>query len=182
MRAPRRHCACASAYGSREGGEEGREGEERGREGAGPTLAGAGEMAAAAAAAPTANGTGGSSGMEVDAAGNGPRGSGFWRLPWGRVKAVLDSREKSGGRVKSELPGLTCGRDVWPDSAVSHSRLPGGLSPPLPPPLVVPSVMASGVTGSVSVALHPLVILNISDHWIRMRSQEGRPMQGECSA
>lgn len=47
---------------------------------------------------------------------------------------------------------------------------------------VVPSVMASGVTGSVSVALHPLVILNISDHWIRMRSQEGRPMQGECSA
>lgn len=47
-------------------------------------------------------------------------------------------------------------------------------------PLTVPSVMASGVTGSVSVALHPLVILNISDHWIRMRSQEGRPVQGEC--
>uniref|UniRef100_A0A8C6DQB9 COP9 signalosome complex subunit 6 n=2 Tax=Pecora TaxID=35500 RepID=A0A8C6DQB9_MOSMO len=78
-----------------------------GGRGAGATLAGAGEMAATAAAA---NGTGGSSGMEVDAA-------------------------------------------------------------------VVPSVMASGVTGSVSVALHPLVILNISDHWIRMRSQEGRPMQ-----
>uniref|UniRef100_A0A2K5JA12 COP9 signalosome complex subunit 6 n=2 Tax=Colobus angolensis palliatus TaxID=336983 RepID=A0A2K5JA12_COLAP len=78
-----------------------------GRKGAGPRLAGAGKMAAAAAAA--TNGTGGSSGMEVDAA--------------------------------------------------------------------VPSVMASGVTGSVSVALHPLVILNISDHWIRMRSQEGRPVQ-----
>lgn len=45
---------------------------------------------------------------------------------------------------------------------------------------VGPSVMASGVTGSVSVALHPLVILNISDHWIRIRSQEGRPMQGTC--
>ncbi|XP_050789363.1 COP9 signalosome complex subunit 6 isoform X3 [Gopherus flavomarginatus] len=43
---------------------------------------------------------------------------------------------------------------------------------------VLPTVMASGVTGSVSVALHPLVILNISDHWIRMRSQEGRPVQG----
>lgn len=41
-----------------------------------------------------------------------------------------------------------------------------------------PSVMAAGVTGSVSVALHPLVILNISDHWTRIRSQEGRPMQG----
>ncbi|XP_072447688.1 COP9 signalosome complex subunit 6 isoform X4 [Chiloscyllium punctatum] len=44
-------------------------------------------------------------------------------------------------------------------------------------PAATPSVMASGVTGSVSVALHPLVILNISDHWIRMRSQEGRPVQ-----
>lgn len=40
--------------------------------------------------------------------------------------------------------------------------------------------MAAGLTGSVSVALHPLVILNISDHWIRIRSQEGRPMQGAC--
>ncbi|XP_005534631.2 PREDICTED: COP9 signalosome complex subunit 6-like, partial [Pseudopodoces humilis] len=38
----------------------------------------------------------------------------------------------------------------------------------------VAQVMAGGVTGSVSVALHPLVILNISDHWIRLRSQEGR--------
>lgn len=45
-----------------------------------------------------------------------------------------------------------------------------------------PGVMASGVTGSVSVALHPLVILNISDHWIRIRSQEGRPMQGKLYA
>lgn len=75
-----------------------------------------------------------------------------------------------------------------PGSAISYSPSPGkGVGPglsllPFPPPLVVPSVMASGVTGSVSVALHPLVILNISDHWIRMRSQEGRPMQGECSA
>ena len=42
--------------------------------------------------------------------------------------------------------------------------------------------MASGVTGSVSVALHPLVILNISDHWIRIRSQEGRPMQGKWTS
>uniref|UniRef100_A0A8C5MZK5 COP9 signalosome complex subunit 6 n=1 Tax=Leptobrachium leishanense TaxID=445787 RepID=A0A8C5MZK5_9ANUR len=42
---------------------------------------------------------------------------------------------------------------------------------------VLPTVMAQGVTGSVTVALHPLVILNISDHWIRMRSQEGRPVQ-----
>ena len=77
---------------------------EGGREGAGPTLAGAGEMAAAAAA-PAANGTGGSSGMEVDAAGNGPSGSSFWRLTWGHIKAVLDSREKSGGGSKASFLG-----------------------------------------------------------------------------
>ncbi|XP_075924589.1 COP9 signalosome complex subunit 6 [Petromyzon marinus] len=40
------------------------------------------------------------------------------------------------------------------------------------------SVMAvAAVTGSVSVSLHPLVILNISEHWTRLRAQEGRPMQ-----
>ena len=38
-------------------------------------------------------------------------------------------------------------------------------------------VMAPEIPGSVSVALHPLVILNISDHWVRVRSQQGQPMQ-----
>ncbi|GFR80517.1 COP9 signalosome complex subunit 6 [Elysia marginata] len=42
------------------------------------------------------------------------------------------------------------------------------------------SVMASpGTTGSVTVALHPLVIMNISEHWTRVKAQEGKPMQGE---
>ena len=32
-----------------------------------------------------------------------------------------------------------------------------------------PSVMASAsTTGSVSVSLHPLVIMNISEHWTRV--------------
>ncbi|GAB6018555.1 COP9 signalosome complex subunit 6 [Chamberlinius hualienensis] len=40
------------------------------------------------------------------------------------------------------------------------------------------SVMASSVTvGSVSVSLHPLVIMNISEHWTRIRAQEGKPSQ-----
>uniref|UniRef100_A0A0P4WK75 COP9 signalosome complex subunit 6 n=1 Tax=Scylla olivacea TaxID=85551 RepID=A0A0P4WK75_SCYOL len=40
------------------------------------------------------------------------------------------------------------------------------------------SVMAAaGTVGSVSVSLHPLVILNISEHWTRQRAQEGRPVQ-----
>ncbi|ESO83905.1 hypothetical protein LOTGIDRAFT_236402 [Lottia gigantea] len=40
------------------------------------------------------------------------------------------------------------------------------------------SVMASaGTSGSVSVALHPLVIMNISEHWTRVKAQEGKPTQ-----
>ena len=40
-------------------------------------------------------------------------------------------------------------------------------------------VMASaGTTGSVSVSLHPLVIMNISEHWTRVRAQEGKATQG----
>lgn len=43
-----------------------------------------------------------------------------------------------------------------------------------------PSVMASaGTSGSVSISLHPLVIMNISEHWTRVRAQEGKPQQGE---
>jgi len=37
-------------------------------------------------------------------------------------------------------------------------------------------VMAdSGVAATVSVSLHPLVIMNISEHWTRVKAQEGRP-------
>lgn len=43
----------------------------------------------------------------------------------------------------------------------------------------VSGVMASvGTAGSVSVSLHPLVIMNISEHWTRVRAQEGKSMQG----
>ncbi len=41
------------------------------------------------------------------------------------------------------------------------------------------SVMASsGATGSISVLLHPLVVMNISEHWTRVRAQEGKAQQG----
>ncbi|XP_054719989.1 COP9 signalosome complex subunit 6-like isoform X1 [Uloborus diversus] len=36
---------------------------------------------------------------------------------------------------------------------------------------------ASGTTGSVSISLHPLVIMNISDHWTRVKAQEGTAQQ-----
>lgn len=41
-------------------------------------------------------------------------------------------------------------------------------------------VMASPATvPSVTVSLHPLVIMNISEHWTRIRAQNGSPQQGK---
>ena len=34
---------------------------------------------------------------------------------------------------------------------------------------------SSGSSGSVSVALHPLVIMNISEHYTRIKAQYGKP-------
>lgn len=142
-----------------------------------------------AAAAVAANGTGGSSGMEVDAAGNGPRGGSFRRQPSGYIKAAFlnPGRSREGGCNVAPWDNVLegCMAQALPSRTLISWEGRGARTlthSPFLPHIVVPSVMASGVTGSVSVALHPLVILNISDHWIRMRSQEGRPMQGECSA
>ena len=35
----------------------------------------------------------------------------------------------------------------------------------------------TGGQASLAVALHPLVIMNISEHWTRNKAQEGRPVQ-----
>jgi len=35
------------------------------------------------------------------------------------------------------------------------------------------NVLATNVTASVSISLHPLVILNISEHWTRITAQVG---------
>lgn len=40
------------------------------------------------------------------------------------------------------------------------------------------NVMASGTVGSVTCSLHPLVIMNVSEHWTRVRAQEGTVQQG----
>lgn len=41
------------------------------------------------------------------------------------------------------------------------------------------SVVATASTiASVTVSLHPLVIMNISEHWTRIRAQEGCKQQG----
>lgn len=40
------------------------------------------------------------------------------------------------------------------------------------------NVMASGAVGSITCSLHPLVIMNVSEHWTRERAQEGSVQQG----
>lgn len=37
---------------------------------------------------------------------------------------------------------------------------------------------SSGTVGSVSISLHPLVIMNVSEHWTRLRAQEGSDQLG----
>lgn len=47
-------------------------------------------------------------------------------------------------------------------------------------PGVASSVLAGAATiPSVTVSLHPLVIMNISEHWTRIRAQEGSKQQGK---
>lgn len=42
------------------------------------------------------------------------------------------------------------------------------------------NVMASStVVPSITISLHPLVIMNISEHWTRIRAQNGKPQQGK---
>lgn len=42
------------------------------------------------------------------------------------------------------------------------------------------SVMAPVTSApSISIALHPLVIMNISEHWTRVRAQTGKPSKGK---
>ena len=40
------------------------------------------------------------------------------------------------------------------------------------------NVMASGATGSVTCSLHPLVIMNVSEHWTREKAQNIAPQKG----
>ncbi|XP_011138256.1 COP9 signalosome complex subunit 6 [Harpegnathos saltator] len=41
------------------------------------------------------------------------------------------------------------------------------------PTSAIKVMASSGTVGSVSISLHPLVIMNISEHWTRLRAQEG---------
>lgn len=69
----------------------------------------------------------------------------------------------------------------WPTNATPSTSNPGP-SKSNTDTAPIDSVMASTSTvPSVTVSLHPLVIMNISEHWTRIRAQNGAPQQGNFS-
>ncbi|XP_043652843.1 COP9 signalosome complex subunit 6 [Drosophila teissieri] len=73
--------------------------------------------------------------------------------------------------------------DVDMSAKPSTSSSAGGSSIPLATtvdkhPQPQGNIMAAeGTSGSVTISLHPLVIMNISEHWTRFRAQHGEPRQ-----
>ena len=57
---------------------------------------------------------------------------------------------------------VLCGMDVDPNGTEHIGNVMAG----------------SGTVASVSVSLHPLVVMNISEHWTRIKAQAGSPIQG----
>lgn len=68
--------------------------------------------------------------------------------------------------TSSASGGATNSQDPAPNQNPSAEQPPKG------------NIMAApGTSGSVTISLHPLVIMNISEHWTRFRAQHGEPRQ-----
>lgn len=60
--------------------------------------------------------------------------------------------------------------EVDEDSSEKKAQIPGS---------AIKVMASSGTVGSVSISLHPLVIMNVSEHWTRLRAQEGSDQLGK---
>lgn len=68
--------------------------------------------------------------------------------------------------AKPGTSSMNAGPSAAGDSAGAKQQQPKG------------NIMAaSGTIASVTISLHPLVIMNISEHWTRFRAQHGEPRQ-----
>jgi COP9 signalosome complex subunit 6 len=59
--------------------------------------------------------------------------------------------------------------EIDEDSSEKNAKMSGN---------TIKVMASSGTVGSVSVSLHPLVIMNVSEHWTRLRAQEGSDQLG----
>jgi len=80
--------------------------------------------------------------------------------------------------MEEESPATPAAAPPAPAPSTAQASVSPAQAMSSPPPVdIEQKVMAdSGVAATVSVSLHPLVIMNISEHWTRVKAQEGRPV------
>lgn len=88
------------------------------------------------------------------------------------VDMSVSVESASAGPAVPVVPVVPC----VPEARSSTSS--GPPAPAVGPPGPVVTAAVAGTAGSVSISLHPLVIMNISEHWTRLRAQEGSPQTG----
>ncbi|KAI1299309.1 COP9 signalosome complex subunit 6 [Halotydeus destructor] len=75
--------------------------------------------------------------------------------------AAMPLSPRAGHSVKLEVVQVPSGQVTVPEASAEG----------------VMASASSAAGGSVSIALHPLVIMNVSEHWTRLRAQEGKPQK-----
>lgn len=84
----------------------------------------------------------------------------------------MSSADRIDFEMEVEVESASSGPPVDPPNPTSPA-------PPATPGGGTKSVVVTTATaGSVTVSLHPLVIMNVSEHWTRLRAQEGSPQTG----
>lgn len=95
----------------------------------------------------------------------------LFRGSWGEVWKNKINKQKSDMEVDvpTDNTNEQTPMEIDEDTSERNSKVSGSVK-----------VMASsGTVGSVSISLHPLVIMNVSEHWTRLRAQEGSDQLGK---
>ncbi|RVE49422.1 hypothetical protein evm_005934 [Chilo suppressalis] len=104
----------------------------------------------------------------------------FWTdIGWLDIRNIVNSRKRYGQCGSDRLRNGSGGRECIFGPTVEPPN-PTSPAPPATPGGATKSVVVTTATsGSVTVSLHPLVIMNVSEHWTRLRAQEGSPQTEE---
>ncbi|KAF9415181.1 hypothetical protein HW555_007057, partial [Spodoptera exigua] len=80
---------------------------------------------------------------------------------------IMSSADRIDFEMEVEVESASSGPAVDPPNPTSPA--------PAAPGCTKSVVVTTATSGSVTVSLHPLVIMNVSEHWTRLRAQEGSP-------
>lgn len=86
--------------------------------------------------------------------------------------------DENNAASNKEIPATTSGETPMEIDEDTSERNPAMSATPAS---AIKVMASSGTVGSVSISLHPLVIMNISEHWTRLRAQEGSDQLGKIS-